>query len=286
MLMGSRRLGLISILFWTGAACGSTASAPSKPVTADVRVVTGPIGVGSDATGLEWSAGWTVFVDAGTPPAGAPPTGGIVLRGLAAPVSVAEVSSTIVASDGHTLGGVVTSALQISAMNLIAIDVGTTQVTPQRGIIVNQNVRYDLGAVSPTSQAMITVRLTDGKGEAHPLSIAGDIRQERPQPGPCTTRDQPSNSVRIGPSGLDPSELRPILGTCVAFTNQDTIPHDIESDPHPAHSNCPWLNVGLVPPGTSRVSLGVNIWGTCEYHDELAPGDQRFKGRFVIGAPR
>jgi plastocyanin len=147
-------------------------------------------------------------------------------------------------------------------------------------------VLYDISLASPTSQAMITVRLTDGKAETHQVTIANEIRQERPQPGPCTTRDQPSNSVRIGPSGFDPTELRPSLGMCVAFVNQDTVPHDIRSDPHPAHSNCPSMNVGLVPSGTARVSLAMTTWGTCGYHDERAPDDERFKGRFVIDAPR
>lgn len=133
---------------------------------------------------------------------------------------------------------------------------------------------------------MITVRLIDGKAEAHEVRIANEIRQERPQPGPCTTRDQPSSSVRIGPAGLEPIELHPSLGRCVAFVNQDTVAHDIRSDAHSAHSNCPALNVGLVPSGTSRVSLAMNTWGICGYHDELAPDDERFKGHFVIDPPR
>jgi plastocyanin len=249
--------------------------------------VASPSGVGSDATGLEWAAGWTVFVDAGTPPTGAPRTGGIFIRGLAAPVSVTEVSSTIVAADGHVLTTLVTSAVQISVMNFIAVDTGTTQVTPERGIVVNQHVLYDLSAPSPTSQARITVRLTDGNAKAHEVQIANEIRQERAQPGPCTTRGQPSSSgVRIGPSGLDPIELSASLGTCVVFVNQDTVAHDIRSAPHPAHSNCPALNVGLVPPGKSSVTLAINTWGSCGYHDELAPDDERFEGHLVIEAPR
>jgi hypothetical protein len=287
IFVGDRKLVFFFVLFTINLACGaSTPTTSSRVGIEDIRVVTGPSGVGSDATGLEWSAGWTVFVDAGNPPTGAPPTGGTFIRGLAAPVSVAEVSSTIVAPDGHGLATLVTSAPQISVMNFVAVDTGTTEVTPNRGIVVNQTMLYDISAPSPTSNAMITVRLTDGKGEAHEVRIVNEIRQRRPQPGPCTTRDQPSSSVRIGPSGLDPAERHPSLGMCVAFINQDTVAHDIRSDPHPAHSNCPALNVGLVPPGTSSVTLAMNTWGICGYHDELAPGDERFKGQFVIEAPR
>jgi hypothetical protein len=288
MLMSGRKLVLFSVLVSTGVACGpSTPTTSSKAGIEDIRVVAGPSAVGSDATGLEWGAGWTVFVDAGTPPADAPPTGGIVVRGLAPPVSVSEVSSTIVASDGHVLATLVTSAAQISVMNFIGIDTGTTLVTPNRGIVVNQHVLYDISAPSPMSQAMITVRLTDGNAQAHEVRIANEIRQERLAPGPCTIKGQPSSTgVRIGPSGLDPIELSAILGTCVVFVNQDTVAHDIRSDPHPGHSNCPALNVGLVPSGKTSVTLAINTWGVCGYHDELAPDDERFKGHFVIGAPR
>jgi hypothetical protein len=228
-----------------------------------------------------------VFVDAGTAPAGAPPTGGLFVRDLAAPVSVAEVASKIVGADGRVLATLVTPAPEISVMNFIGIDTGTTQVTPDRGIVINQHVLYDISTPSPTSQAIITVRLTDGKGQAHEVQMANEIRQERVPPGPCTIRGQPQSSVvHIGPSGLDPIELSAILGSCVAFVNEDTVAHDIRPDPHPAHSNCPALNVGLVAPGKTGVTLSINNWGVCGYHDEVAPDDERFKGHFVIGAPR
>ena len=290
MLMRGIKLGCYSVLCIAGLACGrSTPTASSKTGVEDIRVVAGPSAAGSDATGLEWAAGWTVFVDAGTPPSDAPATGGTFIRDVKAPVSVAEVASTIVAPDGHVLTTMVTSALQISFMNLIAVDTGTTQVTPSRGIVVNQHVLYDISSPSPASQAMITVRLTDGNGQVHEVAIANAIRQdqERPPPGPCLRGQPASISVRIGPSGVDPTELSSaILGACVVFVNEDTVAHDIRSDRHPAHSSCPALNVGVVPSGTSRSSLAMNVWGVCGYHDELALDDERFNGHLVIPAPR
>src|SRR5262245_6646731 len=192
--MSNTKLGIVVVLVTTSLACAqSTPTAASKTASEDIRVVSGPSAVGSDATGLEWAAGWTVFVDAGSPPPDAPQTGGIFVRGLTAPVSVAEVSSTIVA-DGRVLATLVTSAPQISTMNLIAVDTGTTQVTPSRGIVVNQQILYDISAASPRSQALIRVRLTDGNGVVHDVVVANEIRQdqERPQPGPCM-RGQPSS---------------------------------------------------------------------------------------------
>lgn len=269
--------------------CGrrTTPTGPDSSVVGveDVHVAAGPAGAGSDNTERQWAAGWSVFVDAGTRPTGAPSDPGIFIPRLPTPVVVAEVSTTVVAPDGHTLTSVVTSAVQIGFMNLIAVNTGTNKVTPDRGIIVNQMVLYDISAPSPTSEAMITVRLTDGRGESHDVRIVNEIRQERPVPGPCTTRDQPSLAVRISPSGLNAMEQQGSRGMCVAFVNQDTVAHDVRSDPHPAHSDCPELSVGLIPPGSSRTSLAISTWGTCGYHDELRPDDTRFTGRFVIAGP-
>ena len=248
-------------------------------------MVVGPIGAGSNNTGLQWAAGWTVFLDAGTPPEGAPTDPGTVIRQLPAPVSVAGVSSSVVSPDGRTLASIDTPALQISFMNFIAVGQGTNQVTKAHGIVVNQTVVYDIPAPSSTSQAMIRVQLIDGKGESRTVLLTSAIRQERTVSGPCTTRDQPSGSVRIGPSGPSPKELHPTLGICVAFANQDTVPHAIRSDPHPAHSDCPELNLGILEPGATRVTPSINTWGTCGYHDELRPGDEQFRGRFTIDGP-
>jgi hypothetical protein len=263
--------------------CGACSSptASSKSANQNLRVVVGPNSVGSDATGLQWGVSWSVFLDAGSPLDDAPPSGGMFIRGLATPVAVADVSSTIAAPDGHVLATFVTSAPQIAVQNS-----GNTQVTVDRGIVVNQGGLYDLTAPSPTSHAMIAVRLIDADNHTHEVQIANEIRQDHSLPPPCT-RGQPSgNTVRIGSSGFEPIGFDPILGSCLTFVNQDTVAHDIRSDPHPAHSSCPSLNVGVVPPGAARQSMALNTWGTCGYHDELALDDPRFKGQLVIQPAR
>jgi hypothetical protein len=244
-------------------------------------VVLGLNSVGSDATGLQWGVGWSVFLDAGTPLDDAPLSGGMFVRGLAGPVSVTEVSSTIAAPDDHVLATFVTSAPQIAVQNS-----GTTQVTGDRGIVVNQGGLYEIAAPSPTSHAIISVRLTDANNQAHEVRIANEILQEHSVPPPCTRGQPAGNTIRIGSSGFEPRSFDPILGSCLTFVNQDSVAHDIRSDPHPAHASCPALNVGVVPPGAARQSITLNTWGTCGYHDELALDDQRFKGQLVIQPAR
>jgi hypothetical protein len=67
----------------------------------------------------------------------------------------------------------------------------------------------------------------------------------------------------------------------VEFVNQDSQAHDIQSNPHPAHTECAELNVGVIEAG-QRVSIGLlqltQDSRTCGYHDETRPDDARFHG--------
>ncbi len=103
--------------------------------------------------------------------------------------------------------------------------------------------------------------------------------------GPETARRL---SVTITASGVSPARLSQGTGVVgnviVAFVNQDSEPHDIRSDPHPAHTDCPPLNVGTIAPGqstdTPTLSACSNgVFFVAAYHDETRPDDTRFKGR-------
>lgn len=51
-----------------------------------------------------------------------------------------------------------------------------------------------------------------------------------------------------------------------------------DSDPHPAHTTNPELNVGSVPPG-EQMSFVVDTKGTFGYHNHLNPAQ---KGTIVV----
>jgi hypothetical protein len=66
------------------------------------------------------------------------------------------------------------------------------------------------------------------------------------------------------------------------FTNQDSVMHQLVSDPHPGHDRCPELNVGPLPPGASGL-VSVELKGRpCGFHDETRPDDARFRGSIFI----
>jgi plastocyanin len=90
--------------------------------------------------------------------------------------------------------------------------------------------------------------------------------------------------VTISATGVSPASLAEPLGTVVQFFNQDSQVHDIRSNPHPSHTDCPELNTGQIPPGNwVNVTGSVSHAGqTCGYHDETRPDDVRFQGTIMV----
>ena len=88
-------------------------------------------------------------------------------------------------------------------------------------------------------------------------------------------------TITIMPGGtMNPSQLFIVVNQRVTFVNRDSIAHQIASDPHPIHTDCPPLNaVGFLSPGQSGSSTMFTLSGTCGYHDHLNPG---LTGKVVI----
>jgi plastocyanin len=91
-------------------------------------------------------------------------------------------------------------------------------------------------------------------------------------------------TITIGTtSAVSPTTVTISVGQSVTFTNNDTRSHDMESDPHPAHTDCPSIgNVGLLQPGQSKTTFGFASAGSCGYHDHNNSGSASLKGRIVI----
>ena len=74
---------------------------------------------------------------------------------------------------------------------------------------------------------------------------------------------------------LKPSERIWIL-------NNDSRTHEMNSDPHPVHTDCPALNVGTLSTGQGRDSGTLNTARTCGFHDHDNPDSTGLKGTVVI----
>ncbi len=72
-------------------------------------------------------------------------------------------------------------------------------------------------------------------------------------------------------------------GGRVTFVNNDTVFHDMRSNPHPIHTDCPPINdIGGLSPGQSRQTGVFTIAQTCGYHDHSQPSNSSLQGTIVI----
>ena len=90
----------------------------------------------------------------------------------------------------------------------------------------------------------------------------------------------------ITASGVSPRELRVPVGARVAFRNQDGRSHQMTSNPHPVHTDCPAVNVGLVAPGGTATTGALEVERTCGFHDHDRETDESLWGRILVGAAR
>ena len=73
-----------------------------------------------------------------------------------------------------------------------------------------------------------------------------------PTPGGGTT-------ITVTSSGASPRTLTVPAGSRVTFVNNDSRAHEMNSDPHPSHTDCPELNqVGFLSAGQSRQTGNLN----------------------------
>ncbi len=94
-----------------------------------------------------------------------------------------------------------------------------------------------------------------------------------------------SATITITAAGVSPTLLNVTQGTRVLFVNNDSRAHNMASDPHPEHSDCPELNaVGLLQSGQSRETGNLNTIRSCGFHDhdDPPPGGSKWTGRITI----
>ena len=93
-----------------------------------------------------------------------------------------------------------------------------------------------------------------------------------------------TNLITITSAGVvNPKSIVVARGSQVTIFNNDSRPHDMESDPHPAHTDCPELElVGFLKAGERRTSGNLNIARTCGFHDHDDAGNQGLQGKLVI----
>jgi plastocyanin len=91
-------------------------------------------------------------------------------------------------------------------------------------------------------------------------------------------------TITIGANGaVSPAQVTISTGQSVTFVNNDSRLHDMTSDPHPTHTDCPQTNtVGVLSPGQSKTSNAYTSARTCGFHDHNTPEITALQGRIVI----
>ena len=106
-----------------------------------------------------------------------------------------------------------------------------------------------------------------------------------PTPTPTTGGGNPSTAtITIGADGrVSPASVTIAPGGRVTMINNHNRAHDMSSDPHPEHTQCPELNqIGFLNAGQQRTSGNLNTARTCGFHDHNEPENQNLVGRVII----
>lgn len=74
-------------------------------------------------------------------------------------------------------------------------------------------------------------------------------------------------------NGFEPGNVTVKSGDTVEIKNDSSRPLQMDSDPHPEHTDDPELNVGVVSPGKSQ-KFTLTTKGTWGYHNHLNSTDQ------------
>jgi hypothetical protein len=100
-----------------------------------------------------------------------------------------------------------------------------------------------------------------------------------PNPGGSTG----GATITITSSGLSIRNVTVVRGAQVTFVNNDSRPHDIRSDPHSSHGDCPEINqVGLIQPGNNRQTGNLTTPRVCGFHDDNDASDGSFQGTIQV----
>jgi plastocyanin len=125
--------------------------------------------------------------------------------------------------------------------------------------------------------ALITAAACGGGGDSNSGGGGGTPTGPSPTPAPGGA------TITITSSGVSPRTVTISVGSSVTFVNNDTRAHDMASDPHPVHTECPAINaVGFLQPGQSRTTGTLNTARTCGFHDHNRDTDTSLQGSIVI----
>ncbi len=88
----------------------------------------------------------------------------------------------------------------------------------------------------------------------------------------------------ISAAGVSPNSVTIAVGQSVTFVNSDSRAHQIASNPHPSHTDCPNINTGLgsIAAGQTKLTDAFMTARSCGFHDHNDPANAALQGTITI----
>ena len=138
-------------------------------------------------------------------------------------------------------------------------------------------MRTCTGSTWPLAAVVFSLSLlaacgSDDGGSGGPMTPSGS------GPGPSGA------TITVGTNGaVSPSSVTISVGQSVTFVNNNSRNHELASDPHPAHNNCPSINaLAVLGTGQTKLTNSFGAAGTCGFHDHNDPDNPGLKGTITI----
>jgi plastocyanin len=231
-----------------------TATAPARSAGSVDVVIANPDGQTARMNG--------VFTYMGSAPPPPPPS-----------APVAPTVTGVSPASASTAGGM---AVTVTGSGFAAGATVSFDGAPGSSVVVQSAT--SITTTTPAHAAgSVAVVVTNTDGQTGRLN--GGLTYTAPAPAPPAT----VVVVTITPDGATPSTITIAPGTRIRFVNNDVLPHDMTSDPHPDHTQCPPINkVGLLLPGQSRESDPLTTLRTCGFHDHNDSDNPRWTGTIQV----
>ncbi len=102
---------------------------------------------------------------------------------------------------------------------------------------------------------------------------------------PSGTSTPTTPTITITDAGVSTTRLQISVGERVLIVNSGASIHELQSNPNPAHDDCPPMKdkPGLLTPGGSGFTDPFTLAGTCGFHDHQNATLESFQGFILVG---
>ena len=129
----------------------------------------------------------------------------------------------------------------------------------------------------------IRLSLTLVVGAVGLAACGGGNSSATPGPSDSGGGSSTGTTITITSTGVSPKTVAVTPGSQVTMINRDSVEHQMFSDPHPDHTDCPELNaIGFLAPGATRQTANLTVLRTCGFHDHERPTESRLQGSVTV----